>query len=88
MFSAGVVGTTGHTLIGMMPELGIIYTGLTAFLLYNQAWKGNLSESFILSLTLTIFIPISYIAPILCIALIKDKYIKLSKKDYVLNNNI
>ena len=59
-FAEGVLGTSGHTLIGMIPELGLIYILFLMFFFYRSAWNGQIAESFILSLSLTIFIPISW----------------------------
>ncbi len=79
-FAEGVLGTKGHTLIGMIPELGLFYIIFLFVFFYRKAWNGQLAESVLLTLSLTIFIPISYITPILCLSIIKNKFFMLSKQ--------
>ena len=80
-FAEGVLGTSGHTLIGMIPELGLIYILFLMFFFYRSAWNGQIAESFILSLSLTIFIPISYVMPIFCLKLAKDRLLLLYREE-------
>lgn len=76
-FGAGVIGTKGHTLLGMIPELGLIYIVFIFIFFYRAAFKSQIAESLILTLALTIFIPISYIMPIFCLIIAKEKFMKL-----------
>lgn len=77
LFADGVTGTSGHTLFGMIPELGLIYIIFIFLFFYKVSWKAQLAESIILTLSLTIFIPISYIMPIFCLTLLKNKLLIL-----------
>ena len=80
-FIEGVSGTSGHTLIGIIPELGLIYIVFLILFFYKSCWKGQLAESFILSLSLTIFIPISYVMPIFCLTLAKERFLYIVRNE-------
>ena len=86
LFSEGVLGTRGHTLPGMIPEIGLIYVIFIILFFYKLSWKGQLAESLILTLSLTIFIPISYIMPIFCLTILKNKLLILSSYQSKLKN--
>ena len=66
-FIGGVTGTSGHTLLGMIPELGLLYMLFLFLIFYRDSWRGKLHSSLILSLSIFVFIPISYVAPIFCL---------------------
>ena len=85
-FVDGVLGTSGHTLIGMIPELGLIYIVFLILFFYKSCWKGQLAESFILSLSLTIFIPISYVMPIFCLTLAKERLLFIVRNENKINS--
>jgi len=84
-FSRGVMGTSGHTILGSIPELGIIYMLFIILFFYKFSWRGQIAEAFILSLSLTIFIPFTYAMPIYCLTITKAKYfyIKNKKLNYI-----
>ena len=67
-------GTTGHTIIGVLPEYGLIYTSFLFLFFYIRAFRGYIADSIILGLSILAFFPFPYIAPILCLIQTQRKY--------------
>ena len=60
-------GTTGHTIIGILPEYGFIYTTFLFLFFYLRAYRGFIADSFLIGLAILAFFPFPYTAPILCL---------------------
>ena len=60
-------GTTGHTIIGIIPEYGFIYTSFLFLFFYLRAFRGFIADSFLIGLAILAFFPFPYTAPILCL---------------------
>tara|TARA_Y100000589_G_scaffold196447_1_gene185669 strand:+ start:2132 stop:3280 length:1149 start_codon:yes stop_codon:yes gene_type:complete len=60
-------GTTGHTLIGILPEYGFIYTCFLFLFFYIRAFRGFIADTILLGLSILAFFPFPYIAPIICL---------------------
>tara|TARA_Y100000589_G_C27180905_1_gene640697 strand:+ start:385 stop:1530 length:1146 start_codon:yes stop_codon:yes gene_type:complete len=60
-------GTTGHTIIGIIPEYGLIYTSFLFLFFYLRAFRGFIADSFLIGLAILAFFPFPYTAPILCL---------------------
>jgi len=60
-------GTTGHTLIGVLPEYGFIYTCFLFLFFYIRAFRGFIADSILLGLSILAFFPFPYTAPIICL---------------------
>tara|TARA_B100000989_G_scaffold298932_1_gene291171 strand:+ start:4495 stop:5643 length:1149 start_codon:yes stop_codon:yes gene_type:complete len=74
-------GTTGHTILGILPEYGLIYTSFLFSFFYVRAFRGFISDSFLLGLSILAFFPFPYIAPILSLIHTNRKLKFLIKKD-------
>ena len=66
-------GTTGHTIIGIMPEYGLLYTSFLFIFFYLRAYRGLITDSLLLSIAIIAFFPFPYAAPILCLAHVEYK---------------
>lgn len=60
-------GTTGHTIIGILPEYGLIYTIFLFLFFYIRAYRGFIADSFLIGLAILAFFPFPYTAPIICL---------------------
>ena len=60
-------GTTGHTIIGVLPEYGFIYTCFLFLFFYIRAYRGFIADSILLGLSILAFFPFPYTAPIICL---------------------
>ena len=60
-------GTVGHTIIGILPEYGLIYTSFLFLFFYLRAFRGFIADSFLMGLAILAFFPFPYTSPILCL---------------------
>ena len=75
-------GTTGHTIIGILPEYGLIYTSFLFLFFYLRAYRGFIADSFLIGLAILAFFPFPYTGPILCLIQSQRKLNLLLKRDY------
>ena len=75
-------GTTGHTIIGILPEYGLIYTSFLFLFFYLRAYRGFIADSFLTALAILAFFPFPYTAPIICLIQSQRKLNLLLKENY------
>ena len=74
-------GITGHTILGILPEYGFIYTLSLFSYFYFRAFKGLITDSLMLGLSILAFFPFPYLSPVLCLAHSQSKlYAQLRKE--------
>ena len=66
--------TQGHTLFGLIPEIGFFFFSFLFYFFFHKAFQGKVYESVILSLAILAYIPISYIAPVLILSSLPHCY--------------
>lgn len=75
-------GTTGHTIIGILPEYGFIYTSFLFLFFYLRAYRGFIADTFLVGLAILAFFPFPYTAPILCLIQSQRKLNFLLRRNY------
>ena len=75
-------GTTGHTILGILPEYGFIYTSFLFLFFYIRAYRGFITDTFLIGLAILAFFPFPYTAPILCLIQSQRKLNLLIKRNY------
>ena len=74
-------GITGHTILGVLPEYGFIYTLSIFSFFYFRAFKGLITDSIMLGLAILAFFPFPYLSPVLCLAHSQSKLYRELKKE-------